>query len=62
MRIRLLSIISVGITIGFLLGMGVVSLLRSMIVGDTPELEIAFTIMVGMMGGALVYYVVRTTR
>ncbi|NQW24520.1 MAG: hypothetical protein HQ475_13880 [SAR202 cluster bacterium] len=62
MRIRLLSIISVGITIGFLLGMGVVSLLRSVIIGDTPELEIAFTIMVAMMGGALVFYVVRTTR
>ena len=62
MRIRLLSIISIGITIGFLLGMGVVALLRAAIDGDMPELEVAFTIMVVMMGGALIYYVIKTTR
>ena len=62
MRARLLSIISVGITIGFLLGMGVVALLRAAIDGETPELEVAFTLMVTMMAGALIYYVVRTTR
>jgi hypothetical protein len=62
MRTRLLSIISVGITLGFLLGMGVVALLRATLDGDSPGLEVAFTIMVLMMGGALIYYVIRTTR
>jgi NhaP-type Na+/H+ or K+/H+ antiporter len=62
MRTRILSIISIGISIGFLLGMGVIALLRSAMDGDTPELELAFTVMVAMMGGALVVYVIRTTR
>ncbi len=62
MRTRILSIISVGITIGFLLGMGFVALMRSVMDGKTPGLEVAFTLMVIMMGGALVYYVVKTTR
>ena len=62
MRIRILSLISVGITIGFLLGMGVVALLRSAMSGETPELELAFTVMAAMMGGALVMYVIKTIR
>ena len=62
MRTRLLSIISVGITIGFLLGMGVVALLRAAVDGKNPQLEAAFTLMVVMTGGALIYYVVKTTR
>ena len=62
MRIRLLSIISVGITIGFLLGMGVVALLRSAVDGESAELEVAFTSLVVLMGGGLIYYVIRTTR
>ncbi len=62
MRIRIVSIISVGITIGFLLGMGVVAVMRSVIDGETPGLEVAFTLMVVMMVGGLVYYVVKSTR
>ena len=62
MRTRRLSIISVGITIGFLLGMGVVALLRSLLDGETPQLEVAFTMMVIMLGGGLVYYVFKTIR
>ena len=42
MRTQMLSIISIGITIGFLLGMGVVALLRSLLDGQTPGLEVAF--------------------
>ena len=61
MRIRLLSIISVGITIGFLLGLGVVGLLRTAMSGESAELAVAFTLLVAMMGGALVYYVIKTT-
>ncbi|MCH7737491.1 MAG: hypothetical protein IH872_08845 [Chloroflexi bacterium] len=62
MRIRILSIISVGMTIGFLLGLGFVALLRSVIDGETPQLEVAFTLMVVMMGGGLIIYVVKTVR
>ena len=62
MRTRRLSIISVGITIGFLLGMGVVALLRSLLDGETPQLEAAFTMMVIMLGGGLVYYVFKAIR
>ena len=62
MRTRILSIISIGITIGFLLGLGVVALLRSVLYGESPELEVAFTSMVIMMGGGLILYVVKTVR
>ena len=62
MRTRILSIVSIGITIGFLLGMGVVALLRSAMRGETPDLELAFTLMVAMMIGALIIYVVKTIR
>ena len=62
MRARILSIISVGITLGFMLGMGVVSMLRAAIDGKNPQLEIAFTGMVCVMGAALIYYVIRITR
>ena len=62
MRTRILSIISIGITIGFLLGMGVVALLRSLLDCETLQLEAAFTMMVIMMGGGLVYYVFKTIR
>ena len=62
MKTRVLSIISIGITIGFLLGLGVVALLRSVLDGESPELEVAFTSMVVMMGGGLIFYVVKTYR
>ena len=42
--------------------MGVVALLRSLLDGETPQLEAAFTMMVVMMGGGLVYYVYKTVR
>ena len=62
MRTQMLSIISIGITIGFLLGMGVVALLRPFLDGQTPGLEVAFMAMVVLMGGGLVYYVVKAVR
>lgn len=62
MRTRMLAIISIGMTIGFLLAMGVVALLRSLINGETPELEVAFMAMVALMGGGLVYYAVKAVR
>ena len=62
MRTRIISLISIGITIGFLLGMGVVALLRAAIEGETLELEVAFTMMTAIMGGALIVYVIKTIR
>ena len=62
MRKRILTIISVGITLGFLLGMAVVALLRAMIDGTDTGLEIAFTLLVAFMGAMLISYVVRTTQ
>ena len=55
-------IISVGITLGFLLGMAVVALLRAMIDGTDTGVEIAFTLLVAFMGAMLISYVVRTTQ
>jgi len=62
MNARLLTVISTGITIGFLLAMGLAALSRSLLHGKSPELEIAFTIMVVMMSGGLAYYVVKSAR
>jgi len=62
MKIRILSIISVGITLGFLLGIAVVGILRAFIDGKNPGLEMGFAALVPVMGGWLIYYVVRTIR
>ena len=62
MRNKILTIIAVGITLGFLLGMAVVALLRAMVDGTDTGLEIAFTLLVAFMGAMLISYVVRTTR
>jgi NhaP-type Na+/H+ or K+/H+ antiporter len=62
MRTRILTIIAVGITLGFLLGMGVVALLQAMIDGANTGLEVAFTLLVAFMGAMLISYVVRTTQ
>ena len=62
MRTRILTIVYVGITIGFLLGMGVVALLRAMMEGNGTGLEVTFTMFVGLMAASLVWYVVKTTR
>lgn len=62
MQTRVLPVIFVGITIGFLLGMGTAALLRSLIAGHTPELEVAFMAMAVMMAGGLVFSVVKTAR
>ncbi len=62
LRSRILTIIAVGITIGFLLGMSVVALLRALLGGDSAELEISFTALTGLMTALLVTYVIRTTH
>ena len=62
MRTRILTIVYVGITIGFLLGMGVVALLGAMMEGNGTGLEVTFTMFVGLMAALLVWYVMKTTR
>ena len=61
-RTRILTIVYVGITIGFLLGMGVVALVSATIDGKGTGLEVTFTIFVGLMASMLVWYVIKTTR
>lgn len=62
MRTKVLTIISVGITIGFLLGMSVVAMLRALLDGDSAGLEISFTVHTGFVATLLVTYVVKTIR
>ena len=50
MKIRILSIVSIGITMGFLLGMAVIGMLRALIDDKTPRLELAFAGLVTVMG------------
>ena len=60
MRTRIITIISVGVTIGILLGMSVIALLRALIDGDSAGLEISFTVLTGMMAAFLITYVAKT--
>ena len=62
MRTRVFTVIIIGMTIGFLLGMGVITFLQAIINGDDPKLSIAFTVFVLVMAGVLVWYVAKTTR
>ena len=62
MRTRILTIVYVGITIGFLLGMGVVALLLAVLNDTGTGLEVTFTLFVGLMAAMLVWDVIRTTR
>ena len=62
MRTRILTIVYVGITIGFLLGMGVVALLLAVLNDTGTGLEVTFTIFVSLMAAMLVWYVIKTTR
>lgn len=60
MRTRILTIISVGITVGFLLGMGVSALLRATLDGGDKGLELTFTALVMLMVGFLITYVYKS--
>ena len=54
MRSRILTIIIAGMTIGFLLALGVISLLRALLDGEDPKLSIAFTIFMMFLAGSLI--------
>ena len=56
LKTRILVIITVGISVGFLLGMGVSALLRAMIAGGDRGLEMTFTALVVLMAGLLITY------
>ena len=62
MRTKVLTIISVGITIGFLLGMSVIAMLRALLDGETAGLEISFTVLTGFVAAMLLTYVAKTMR
>ena len=62
MRTKVLTIISVGVTIGFLFGMSVVSMLRALLDGNSAPIEISFTIITGCMAAVLLTYVAKTIR
>lgn len=62
MKSQVLTIISVGITIGFLFGMSVVVLLRALLDGNSAGLEISFTALTAFMAAMLVTYVAKTIR
>ena len=59
---RIITVIVIEITIGFLLGMAVVTFLRALIAGDDPKLYIAFTLFVLIMAGGLILYVTKTSQ
>ena len=61
-KFRVLTIIAVGITIGFLLGMSVIALLRALLNGESAGLEMSFTALTGLMTASLVTYVMKTLR
>ena len=56
LKTRILVIITVGMSVGFLLGMGVCALLRAMIAGGDRGLEMTFTALVVCMAGILITY------
>ena len=56
LKTRILVIITVGMSVGFLLGMGVSALLRAMIAGGDRGLEMTFTALVVFMAGIVITY------
>ena len=56
LKTNVLVIIIVGISVVFLLGMGVSALLRAMIAGGDRGLEMTFTALVVLMAGILITY------
>ena len=61
LKTRILVLITVGISVGFLLGMGVSALLRAMISGGDRGLETTFTGLVVLMAGILITYGLKST-
>ena len=62
MRTRIITIIVIGMAIGFLLALGVFAFLRAIFKGEDATLGIAFTVFVVFLAGAFIWYVVQATR
>lgn len=62
MGTRVVTIIILGMTIGFLLALGLVALLRALIEGEDTNLSIAFTVFMVFLAGVLLAYVIKVTR
>ena len=58
----MVTIIILGMTIGFLLALGLVALLRALIEGEDTNLSIAFTVFMVFLAGVLLAYVIKVTR
>ena len=58
----MVTIIILGMTIGFLLALGLVALLRALIEGEDTNLSIAFTVFMVFLAGVLLTYVIKVTR
>ena len=56
LKTRILVIITEGMSVGFLLGMGVSAFLRAMIAGGDRGLEMTFTALVVLLAGILITY------
>ena len=62
MRTWVLTIIFIGMTIGFLLALGIVALLRAGFGGEDLALSVAFTIFVVFLAVLLIGYVYKMIR
>ena len=62
MRTRLFTVIFVGMTIGFLLALGLVAVLRSVLEGKDVALSATFTVLVVLLAVVLIGYVIKVTR
>ena len=62
MRTRVLTIISVGLTIGILFGMSVIAMLSALLDGETAGPEISFTVLTDFVAAMLLTYVAKTIR
>ena len=54
--------IFVGMTIGFLLALGLVAVLRSVLEGKDVALSATFTVLVVLLAVVLIGYVIKVTR
>ena len=61
MRARIIAVIVVGMTIGFLLALGGIASLRSALDGEDARLSIAFSVLVLVLAASLIWYVIKST-
>ena len=62
MRTKVITLVLVGLTIGFLLALGLVALLRAIVEGEDVALSVAFTVLMLCLAAVLVVYITKTTQ